>query len=184
MNIILWLLPYIQSIAREVKIKLVTRDINIKLGDNVNISYDSKIETRWGGKIAIGKNTIIFDGVLILSDGGIVEIGNGCQINPYSIIYGSGKGTRIGRNVLIAGHCMVIPINHNFDDPSKNIKDQGFKSTGIIIEDDVWIGHGCTITDGVKIGRGSVIAAGSVVKTSVPPYSVYGGVPAKYIKER
>ena len=39
-----------------------------------------------------------------------------------------------------------------------------------------------TILMGVTVGRGSTIAAGSVVTKDVPPYSIVGGVPAKFIK--
>jgi acetyltransferase-like isoleucine patch superfamily enzyme len=54
----------------------------------------------------------------------------------------------------------------------------------IVIEDDVWTGANITILKGVTIGHGSVIAAGSVVTRSFPPYSIIGGVPAKLIKRR
>jgi acetyltransferase-like isoleucine patch superfamily enzyme len=53
-----------------------------------------------------------------------------------------------------------------------------------IIEDDVWIGHGCIIKAGRRIGRGAVVAAGSVVTKDVPPYAIVGGVPAKLIRYR
>ena len=36
---------------------------------------------------------------------------------------------------------------------------------------------------GVTIGKGSVIAAGAVVTKDIPPYTLYGGVPAKKIKD-
>ena len=177
-------LPYIKAIVKEAKLDLIKFNPDIQLGRNVYISEDSKIETRYGGKIKIGDKTKIFDGVLILSDGGRVEIGNGCHIHAYSVVYGTEKGTRIGSHVLIAGHCMIIPANHNINERSELIKYQGVSSKGIIVEDDVWIAHGCTITDGVTIGKGAVIAAGSVVNESVPPYSIWGGVPAKHIKDR
>lgn len=37
---------------------------------------------------------------------------------------------------------------------------------------------------GVKIGDGAIIAAYSVVVKDVPAYTVYGGNPAKFIKDR
>lgn len=52
----------------------------------------------------------------------------------------------------------------------------------VVIEEDVWLGANVTILKGVTIGRGAIIAAGSVVIKDVAPYSVVGGVPAKFIK--
>mgnify|MGYP003433953402 FL=1 len=43
---------------------------------------------------------------------------------------------------------------------------------------------GSTILYGIKIGDGATIAAGSVVTKDVEPYTVVGGVPAKFIKEK
>lgn len=37
---------------------------------------------------------------------------------------------------------------------------------------------------GVKIGDGAIVAAYSVVVKDVPAYTVYGGNPAKFIKNR
>ena len=53
-----------------------------------------------------------------------------------------------------------------------------------MIEDDVWCGANVTILKGVTIGCGSIIAAGAVVTTSFPPYSVIGGVPARLLRMR
>jgi acetyltransferase-like isoleucine patch superfamily enzyme len=47
----------------------------------------------------------------------------------------------------------------------------------------VWIGANATICPGVNIGDGAVIAAGAVVTENVPENTVYGGVPAKFIKK-
>jgi acetyltransferase-like isoleucine patch superfamily enzyme len=57
-----------------------------------------------------------------------------------------------------------------------------FKRT--IIGSDVWLGAGTIVIAGASIGDGSIVAAGSVVTRDVPPFSIYGGVPAKYIKDR
>ena len=54
----------------------------------------------------------------------------------------------------------------------------------IVIGNDVYIGVNCTILGGVTIGDGAVVAAGAVVTKDVPPHTVYGGVPAKLIKNK
>lgn len=159
--------------------------------ENKNIILDPKVwvysnvvmETNKGGTIEIGHSTEILNGVLILTYGGNIKIGSGCSINPYTILYGHGNLT-IGNNVLIAGHCLIIPANHKFEDLGRPINKQGLSKKGILIEDDVWIGAGSRILDGVKIGKGAIIAAGAVVNKDVEPYTIVGGVPAKFIKKR
>lgn len=154
---------------------------DIHIGRNVFIGRNVNISCIWGGTIKIGNNTIIRDGAKILTYGGDISIGERCTINPYCIIYGQG-GTKIGNNVLMAGHTMVVPQNHTFNKKGLSIRDSGSTEKGIIIEDNVWIAHGCSILDGVTIKTGSVIAAGSVVNKSTDPFTVYGGVPAKLLK--
>jgi len=53
-----------------------------------------------------------------------------------------------------------------------------------IIGSDVWIGAHVLIMPGVIIGDGAIVATGSVVTKSVLPYTVVGGVPAKFIRFR
>ena len=53
-----------------------------------------------------------------------------------------------------------------------------------VIGNDVWLGRDAVIMPGVCIGDGAVIAAESVVVKDVPPYSIYGGNPAKLIRMR
>ena len=53
-----------------------------------------------------------------------------------------------------------------------------------MVGNDVWIGRNSVILPGVHIGDGAVIAAQSVVSRDVPPYTVYGGNPARFLKDR
>lgn len=53
----------------------------------------------------------------------------------------------------------------------------------IIVGGGCWIGANSLIMPGVTIGNGAVIAAGSVVTRDCGSDCLYGGVPAKKIKE-
>ena len=76
----------------------------------------------------------------------------------------------------------IFSENHLYENTNIPIRKQGVSRKGVIVEDGVWIGTRAVVLDGVTIGKNSVIAAGSVVNKNVPPYTVYGGVPAKLIK--
>ena len=54
----------------------------------------------------------------------------------------------------------------------------------IVLGNDVWIGRESVIMPGVKIGDGAIVASYSVVTKDIPPYTVYGGNPARFIKNR
>ena len=172
-----------KRISATIKYWVINTNPNIQVGSFCRIDASARIETKYGGTILIGNNTEILEGVLVQTYGGQIKLGANCSINPYTIIYGHGN-TTIGDNVLIAGACMIIPSNHSFGNLKLPIVQQESTSKGISIESNVWLGHGCSVLDGVVIGEGSVIAAGSVVNKSIPPFSIAAGVPATVIKKR
>jgi acetyltransferase-like isoleucine patch superfamily enzyme len=160
---------------------------NIHLGYGVYLDQNTYLHACPNG-IRLGDRTIVMHGAVLhvynfrnIPNAGIT-VGKDCLIGEYSVIRGQG-GVTIGDRVYTSPFTQIIAVNHVFDDPEKPFIDQGITAEGIIIEDDVWIGAGAIITDGVRIGNGSVIAAGAVVTKDVPPHSVFGGVPAKKIRD-
>lgn len=119
-----------------------------------------------------------------------LSIGNNTSIPSRSVIYCTKAPVIIGNNVIFGPRPTIISGDHRIDIIGKYIIEvtdeeklpENDKS--IVIEDDVWAGANVTILKGVTIGRGSVIAAGAVVTKSCPPYSIIGGIPAKFLKRR
>ena len=110
---------------------------------------------------------------------GDVLIGDHTRIGIHCTIIGP---VTIGSHVNLAQGITVTALNHNFDDATKRIDEQGVSTRPVVIGDDVWIGANAVILPGVTIGHHAVVAAGAVVTKDVAPQTIVGGVPAKEIK--
>jgi serine acetyltransferase len=52
----------------------------------------------------------------------------------------------------------------------------------MVVGANTWVGVGTTVLGGVEIGFGTIVAAGSLLRTSVPPLCLVAGHPARIIK--
>ncbi len=132
----------------------------------------------------IGHNSNVMMHVRVMTPRGI-EIGDNCIIGEYSwldgraVRLGDGPGLTIGNNVNIGANTIFIAGSHlpdsaDFEGPLKKT----------VVQDKAWITMNCTILYGVTIGEGAVVSAASMVNKDVAPYTIVGGVPAKYLKDR
>lgn len=190
-NVIKGILSYknmfVKSVGKNVFISNQTRIKgykNIKISDNtiiedlVKINIDGK-----NSLLDLNSNVKINRGTTIYIKNSEFKIKKGSFLNEFCTIYALAN-IRIGKNVMIGPKCNIIAANHNYEDINIDMINQGYRAKGIEIDDNVWLGANVTILDGVKINSGSIIAAGSVVTRDVPKNSIYGGVPARIIKER
>ena len=127
----------------------------------------------------LGKRSVIEDYSVINNAVGNLVIGNNTRVGIGNTIIGPvtiSDNVNIGQNVTISG------LNHNYEDPSKTISEQGVSTIPIKIENDVWIGANSVVLPGVQIGNHCVIGAGSIITKDIPPYSVAVGNPARIVK--
>lgn len=131
-------------------------------------------------KFSLGRYSVVEDFCCLNNAVGNLFIGDYTRVGLGNTIIGP---VTIGNHVNLAQGITVTGLNHNFEDITRPIDEQGVDTMAVTIEDDVWIGANAVILPGVTVGKHSVVAAGSVVSRNVPPYSVCAGVPAKVIKQ-
>ena len=118
------------------------------------------------GDTTIGDNCSLWFGVVLRGDVNYIKIGDNVNIQDNAVIHGTFErsATNIGNNVSIAHGAIVH---------------------GCTIHDNVLIGMNAVVLDDTVIHSNCIVAAGAVVTkgTVIESGSVYGGSPAKKIKE-
>jgi len=149
---------------------------NVKIGSNVNIysgvrignpglgsvkdEYGDWVDFPHFGDIQIGDNVVIGDNTVI----------NKGTLNTTVI----GRGTRIGGNNVL---CHGVNVGENC------FIAQGTVIAGsVVIGNNSWIASGSTVRDGIRIGKNCVVGLGSGLIKNIPDNEVWGGVPAKFLK--
>ena len=118
------------------------------------------------GDVVFGNECSVWFNAVVRGDVNSIRIGNKVNIQDGACIHCTYQKTKtiIGNNVSIGHHAIVH---------------------GCTVSDNVLIGMGAIVMDRVVIGENCIIAAGAVVleDTVVPPGSIFGGVPAKKLKD-
>jgi acetyltransferase-like isoleucine patch superfamily enzyme len=130
------------------------------------------------GKCNIGFSTRYTDRP-VFQIGDCSSIGPGCDFTI-------GRRITIGRHCMIAGGTVMLDSNGHPADPQARlarVPPPPEEVRPIEIGDNVWIGMRSTICPGVKIGDGSIVSGNSVVRSSVRPYTVVAGNPARKVAD-
>ena len=148
-------------------------------GCGSKIYWSARMDTPPYRRFWLGKRSVIESYCCINNAVGDVTIGDYTRIGIHCTVIGP---VCIGHHVNLAQGITVTALNHNFEDTTKRIDEQGISTKPVVIGDDVWIGANAVILPGVTIGRHCVVAAGAVVTKDVPDNTLVGGVPAKVLK--
>jgi acetyltransferase-like isoleucine patch superfamily enzyme len=111
----------------------------------------------------------------------LVVIGDRCSIGRGSSIVGL-HDIRIENDVSIAPDVYITDHNHSYRDISTPVGQQWPTIGSVRIGAGSWLGTGVVVLAGADIGRNVTVAAGSIVRGTVPDFSVVAGVPARIIR--
>ncbi len=112
----------------------------------------------------------------------VLRLGDRCVIGRGSHIVAH-HSIEIGDDVFTGPYVYITDQNHSYADVDVPVGRQWPVNSSVSIGAGTWLGTGAVILPGARIGRNVVVAAGAVVRGTVPDYAVVGGVPAKVIRE-
>lgn len=136
---------------------------------------------RWGAQI--GDNTVVYPGVTVhaaqrdfsnLVIGSNVRIVRDCLLDLTDSI-------RIEDNAIVSFRCNLITHMNILHSP---LAQRGYSPAHapVIIRRGAVLFANVTVLMGVTIGECAIVAAGAVVTSDVPDWTLVGGIPAKPIK--
>jgi putative colanic acid biosynthesis acetyltransferase WcaF len=125
----------------------------------------------------IGRGTVIKPGVRVkypwlFATGEHCWIGEDCWIDNMAPV-------TLGSNVCISQGAYLCTGNHDWSDPAF-----GLTVNSIEIRDGAWVGAKAFLAPGVDVSECAVVVAGSVITQDIPPFEIYGGNPAVFIRKR
>lgn len=106
-----------------------------------------------------------------------LKVGDNCWIGEGVWIHNQGLVT-IEENVVVSQEAFITTGSHDM------YESMDLVVKPVVIRQGAWITTRCLVLQGVEIGQNVVVTPGSVVNRSLPPEGLYGGNPARFIRER
>jgi len=182
------ILKYLGFQSIRIYLRLIKKQV---IGKNAKIGFSSKLE----GKNSIGENSSFIGSKIgfasyVSKNSQLqnIKIGKYCSIGPNVLTIHGTHPTKIFVSTHPAFFSPDLHFNPSYtkkqlfkEQPDRLIENEPYTTE---IGNDVWIGASVNIIEGVKIGDGCIIASGALVNKDIPPYSIVGGVPVKFIRKR
>lgn len=157
-----------------------------EVGENCTISKKCSIYSNGG--IIFGNNVRIDDFCLLV---GNIEIGNYVHIGAFSGLHASQGGKIVFED--FSGNSSNVSIYASSDDFSgeyctgrPGLPEECTKTISCEIRLGKYsqIGTGSTVIPGGNLGEGTAVGAMSLINKELNPWSIYCGVPCRFMKER
>jgi acetyltransferase-like isoleucine patch superfamily enzyme len=163
----------------------------VKIHPTAKVNFRG-VRYRADSSLEIGEGSIIEGSLVCERDGARIVIGRNTFIG--NSILACATRIEVGDDVLISWGCNVVDHNSHaigWKQRSQDVRDWYLNTKDwthvsvkpVKIGNKCWLGLNVIVLKGVEIGEGAVVAAGSVVTKSAPPWTVIAGNPAKVIRE-
>ncbi|MGE9694369.1 MULTISPECIES: acyltransferase [unclassified Streptomyces] len=162
------------------------------IGEGTRLAFPqgTLFNERWihlGAHCIIAEQVTLTAGMLPLGPGEtlgpdpVLRLGNGVVLGRGSHVVADAPVT-IGDEAYFGPYVYVTSTNHSYDDPHQPVGKQWPRRAPVTIGAGSWIGTGAVILPGAHLGRNVVVAAGSVVRGTVPDHAVVAGAPARVVR--
>jgi acetyltransferase-like isoleucine patch superfamily enzyme len=142
-----------------------TRRERVQLQPGVRI--DSFVKIEGGDGVSIGRGVHVASFVHLNIGGGLLII------DDYAAVASGAK--------IITGSNLTIAASMSASAPPEL---QAVKRGSVKLGKFSCVLTNAVVVPGVTLGRGAVLAAGSVALCDIPDWQIWGGVPARYLKQR
>jgi len=132
----------------------------------------------FGAKIEKGAN--VYPSVKIWAPWNLVMKQGSC-LGPSVICYNQAP-IRLEANAIVSQYSYLCTASHDVSE--LNTAESGLIIGPINISKNAWIGARAYIGLGVTIGEGAIVGATASVYKDVEPWTIVGGNPAKFLKNR
>lgn len=140
----------------------IGKDVTVMANAEIVVFKHAKHSSKLG-RLKIGDNVVITTGVNVRAAGGSIVIGENSGVGELSVLVAANHSVKKGD----------LYLQSQWDE----------NKTDVILGNNVWVGANCSLLPGTRIGDNSVLAAGSVVSKEIPANEIWGGVPARKIRD-
>ncbi len=98
----------------------------------------------------------------------------GPEVNCYNV-----APVSLGRQATVSQFAHLCTASHDITDPAMRLITRPIR-----IGADAWVCSGAFVSPGLSVGEGAVLAAMACLTKDLPPWEVWGGNPAGFLKPR
>ncbi len=179
---------YVKTLRKQYRMAKIIHQIK---KENPTVTIEDDVLIISPQNLVLGKNVLIQKGTILHCGGkewsnykGKITLGDGCQIGPYSILYGAGEIEMKKGSGLAMGVRLIAQGGDLSKFEGRDLSDSAIplRYAKITIGEGVWISADAIVLLGVTIGKGAGVSPGAIVHKDVPPSKKAVAPPARIIQ--